>query len=230
MSQVRAVFFDAVGTLIHPDPVAPKVYADAARRFGSRYTEENIAKRFSGAFRRQEEIDRAAGWITSARRERERWQAIVRDVLDDVTDPEGCFEYLYAHFARPGSWRCLPETAPVLEGLRARDLFLGIASNFDERLFGIVRELPLLRLLADNVVVSSEVGFRKPATQFFQALCRQANLPADSILHVGDDPDNDYAGAREAGLAAVLFDPRDKNRSVFRRVRELAEVTAILVA
>ena len=52
---------------------------------------------------------------------------------------------------------------------------------------------------------------------------------AAQILHVGDDPGNDYAGAKAAGMAAVLFDPRDHyvDRAV-ARIRGLDEVTNFL--
>ena len=50
--EVRAVFFDAVGTLIHPQPSAAAVYAAVGRRFGTRRTEEEIAARFPTAFAR----------------------------------------------------------------------------------------------------------------------------------------------------------------------------------
>ena len=47
---VRAVVFDAVGTVIHPEPRAPVVYAEAARRFGSKRTVDEITPRFIAAF------------------------------------------------------------------------------------------------------------------------------------------------------------------------------------
>src|SRR5207302_1039003 len=51
-AEVRAVFFDAVGTLIHPEPPAGAVYAEVGRRHGSRLTAAEIARRFAAAFRR----------------------------------------------------------------------------------------------------------------------------------------------------------------------------------
>ncbi len=42
----RALFFDAVGTLIHPDPSAPAVYAAVARRYGSALDMDTITDRF----------------------------------------------------------------------------------------------------------------------------------------------------------------------------------------
>jgi putative hydrolase of the HAD superfamily len=206
---VGAVFFDAVGTLIHPQPAAADVYAAVGRRFGSQLELAVVAARFRAAFRRQEERDHAGGLRTDETREVARWRAIVGEVLDDVADPEGCFQALYTHFARAEAWRCDLEAEATLRALAARGYCLGVASNFDQRLHGIVAALPALRPVR-CVVISSEVGWRKPAPAFFEEMCRQAGLPAAQVLLVGDDVVNDYEGARTAGLPALLLDPRGK--------------------
>jgi putative hydrolase of the HAD superfamily len=206
MNFPRIIFFDAVGTLIHPEPSAPTVYASVGRRLGSRLDEAAIAVRFRAAFRRQEEADYAAGLRTNEEREIARWRAIVREVLDDIPDPEACFQELFTYFARPDAWRCVAETAEVLVALAARGHVLGIASNFDRRLRGLVESWPALRPIR-HLVISSEIGWRKPSGDFFAAMCRQAGSPPQQLIYVGDDLANDYEGARAAGLKAVLFDP-----------------------
>ena len=95
----RAVVFDAVGTLIHPDPPAAVVYSEVGKVFGSRLALDEIADRFRRAFAQQEEIDRVAGLHTSEEREVRRWRQIVRQVLDDVSDFESCFQQLFNHFS-----------------------------------------------------------------------------------------------------------------------------------
>lgn len=206
------VFFDAVGTLIHPDPPAPAVYAAVGHRFGSRLDEATIAARFRAAFRRQEDADHAGNLRTDEPREFARWQTIVREVLDDVPDIDGCFQELYAHFARPDAWRCESETAEVLATLAARGHVLGIASNFDHRLRGIVDNMPPLRPV-QYLVISSEIGWRKPAREFFAVMCRQAGSPPEQILYVGDDRVNDYEGARGGRLRSVLLGHQHGDRA-----------------
>jgi putative hydrolase of the HAD superfamily len=206
---VRAIFFDAVGTLIYPDPPAAEVYVRVGRSFGSRLERAAIATRFSAAFRRQEELDREKGWHTSEAREVERWRAIVGEVLDDVPDPEACFDVLYAYFHQPGAWRCEPDAGTTLAALDASGSVLGTASNFDHRLQGVVAGLPALRPLR-HIVVSSLVGWRKPAPEFFRGLGEVTGLPLEQILYVGDDRENDFAGALAVGMHALLLDPRGK--------------------
>lgn len=203
---IRAIYFDAVGTLIHPQPSAAEVYFDVGRRHGSNLPREAIAQRFRAAFDKQEELDRRNGWTSDEHREGQRWRSIVAEVLDDVNDPDACFAELYQHFAKPSAWRCDSAVGELLDALRAQGQQLGIASNYDHRLRTVVVGLEPLRSI-QHVIISSEVGWRKPASAFFAAVVRQAGVPATGILYVGDDRANDYDAALAAGLQAVLVDP-----------------------
>ena len=82
LTGIRAVVFDAVGTLIHPDPPAAEVYAAAGQRFGSRHAADAIRTRFRAAFAREEAVDHAAGHRTDDAREIRRWQAVVTGIGD----------------------------------------------------------------------------------------------------------------------------------------------------
>lgn len=223
---VRAVVFDAVGTVIHPRIRAPSVYAEVGRRFGSKRTAGEVAARFSAAFAREEAVDHANGLRTSEAREIERWQHIVAETLDDVADQESCFRELFQHFSRPEAWFCEADAAATLEALAHKGYSLGLASNYDRRLRSVVAGLAALRPL-QHLGISSEMGWRKPAPQFFVALCRAFDLPPASILYVGDDPANDYDGARAAGLHALLFDPQAKNSQ--REVTAIATLGEMIV-
>jgi putative hydrolase of the HAD superfamily len=202
---IRAVFFDAVGTLIEPHPGAVDVYFDAGRRHGSRLSREEIATRFRNAFCREDEFDRANGWRTDEAREERRWRDIVRFVLDDVSDSDSCFRELWDHFADPQSWRCLDGAEEVLAELERRGYLIGMASNFDGRLRKVAAAKTALRPVR-RLVVSSEVGRRKPSREFFEEVVRVSGVGANHILFVGDDPVNDEEGARAAQMRVLLLD------------------------
>lgn len=53
---------------------------------------------------------------------------------------------------------------------------------------------------------SADVGASKPDPAFFRAACRRAEVAPAQVLHVGDDPEKDLAGARAAGLRGLLLD------------------------
>ncbi len=202
-----------MGTLIYPDPPVGQVYLDAALRQGSRLTLLEIRERFNQAFRETERNDldsTAAGegaLTTSEDRELDRWRNIVIRVIDDVSAPERCFDELFAHFARPASWKCFDDTTETLSSLQRLGYRLALASNFDGRLHAVCAGIPALQPIAARVI-SSEVGHRKPSRLFFDALLKATGCRPDELLMVGDDYENDLVGAREAGIPAVLIDRR----------------------
>jgi putative hydrolase of the HAD superfamily len=199
---IRAVFFDAVGTLLHLSPSAVRVYAEAGAKFGLPLPIDVIRDRFQEAFRQQNTEDSRNGWATSEERELRRWRDIVRFVFqDDVTE---LFSNLWRYFAQPNAWRLFPETGEVLVQLSQRKLILGLASNFDRRLHTVAVGFPELTPLQFRLI-SSEIGWRKPSPNFFVELVRAADCEAAAVLYVGDDPANDYAGATAAGLQALML-------------------------
>src|SRR5206468_1905436 len=123
----------------------PLVYSQVGKRRGSRHDPDTIKTRFLRAFKQEEQTDRCFGWRTSEAREIERWRHIVANVLDDVSNPEDCFETLFEHFSRPKAWRCEPDTGKVLTELAQRGFVLGIASNYDSRLHKVMAGNPELR-------------------------------------------------------------------------------------
>jgi putative hydrolase of the HAD superfamily len=225
---IRGVLLDAVGTLIHPDPPASVVYADIGRKFGSRWTQAEIAKRFRAAFHHEEAEDWRDNLRTSEEREERRWRHIVSEVLDDVADKEECFRILFDHFAQPAAWRCEDETGPLLNTLAARGYGLGIASNYDRRLRSVVAGMPALALVK-HLIISAEVGWRKPAAEFFAAVSAKFELPPGELLFVGDDRANDYEGARSFGMQVILFDPQEKMiETDVVRIKSLSELLVML--
>ncbi|OWK47013.1 HAD family hydrolase [Fimbriiglobus ruber] len=219
---VRAVFFDAVGTVLHPEPGAPAVYADAAARYGISADPATVLERFRAAYLREEAVDARTGWATSEARELARWQTIVRETLPGA--PAECFDLLYQHFANPAGWRVPDRAAEVFAALTSRGLILGLASNYDSRLDTVLAGRHELAALRDRVVVSSRLGVRKPGAAFFQHLLRVAACEPGEMLYVGDDRDNDFDGAAAAGLRAVLLDPKNRHPDVTPRITALTDL------
>ena len=59
--------------------------------------------------------------------------------------------------------------------------------------------------LLDAVVTSASVGVRKPGVAIFQRALEVSGARADQAVHVGDSVEDDVAGARAAGIEAVLI-------------------------
>ena len=221
---IRAVFFDAVGTLLFPRTPVARTYAEHAGRHGADLTEDQVRRGFRPAFARQDQLDRAAGWRTDEARERARWRAVVADVLPGA-DAERCFAGLWEWYADPAAWTVHAEAGHALRELSGRGLAVGIGSNFDARLLPLVDHFPELGPARGRCVISSLVGWRKPAPEFFEALAATVGCEPARVLYVGDDLENDYAGATAAGMRAALLDPA-ADPSAPGRIRCLRDLTA----
>ncbi|HYV35216.1 MAG TPA: HAD-IA family hydrolase [Gemmataceae bacterium] len=225
--RIRAVVFDAVGTLLHPEPSAAIVYTEVGHLFGSGLDVATVRRLFREAFGRQEQIDRVAGWRTSETRELERWRAIVAEVLHDVADKEACFAALFEHFSQPSNWRCEAAAKGLFATLRQRGIEVAMASNFDRRLRSVAAGIEAMVDL-QKFVISSEIGWRKPAPQFFAAVCSAVEAAPQNVLIVGDDLVNDYQGAMAAGCHAVLFAPDGNKPDYVRCCHNLENIVDLL--
>lgn len=203
----RWVAFDAVGTLLVPEPSVPVVYYAAGQRHGSRLDLAAVAEGFARIYRQRASPELLDRLQTSEDNERIWWQRVVREVFPDVADPIALHADLHEHFARPDAWRLCEDGAAAIESLLSRGIHVALASNFDARLHAIGAGHPGLKSIEVRVV-SSEVGWRKPARKFYAALALACRARPDEILMVGDDWECDVHAARDAGFSALLIDRR----------------------
>lgn len=246
MAPPRLVLFDAVGTLLHPEPHVADAYLVAGQRWGSQRDRATVAERFRAALRRYggeaivpsydgrpAQRQRAARGVTNERRERQRWQAIVSYVFDDVPQHgRAIYEQLWQHFADPRHWRLDAELATVWRELGHRGYALGIASNFDERLVAVCEGHPPLGSTS-HLYYSSQLGFVKPDVRFYRAIERRAGFRPDEILIVGDDLLHDVQAPRSAGWQSLLLDPLPQSEPTavpadVPRIARLADLLSLL--
>ncbi|MBI1344982.1 HAD-IIIA family hydrolase [bacterium] len=203
-SSISWIAFDAVGTLITPQPSVAEAYTRVGQRHGSQLDCETVRARFRSAFAASQTacFPPERRGQTSEGEEWSRWQWIVSEVLPDVQDPEGCFQELWDHFADPQHWAIYPEVTGVITELQRRGYRCAIASNFDARLHGLLKSLPVL---ADcgPCLVSSEVGYRKPAEGFYRTLLERCEAAPPELLMVGDDFSADVEAPRALGMSAI---------------------------
>ncbi|TKS57904.1 MAG: hypothetical protein EWM72_03382 [Nitrospira sp.] len=220
MSQsIRVVFFDAANTLFHVDGSVAEIYLQHAVQFGFSQTPGSLAaveQAFSRAFQEAPPPIFAATEPAQIKQsERLWWFDIVHNVFYRVGMFErfdDFFERVFQVFEDPGSWRLFPETASTLTQLRARGVELGIISNFDSRLFSVMRGLGIEQAF-DTVTISSLAQAAKPAPKIFQLALDKHAVDPEEALHVGDSLRDDVEGATKAGLHAVLLDRQGGHQS-----------------
>ena len=198
---VDLILFDAVKTLIDPNPRVVTTYQTVAAELGQLISEEDLLPRFAIAFTTVTFYrNRATGGATNEELEMEFWRCVVENVFEDypTVDAEAAFERLWQHFAEAKHWRLFDDVLPTLTELRRRGYRLGIASNFDSRLIGICKNLPPLDQIED-LFVSSRVGWVKPADGFYAEVQRTTGIDPARILMVGDHQENDVTAPQRHG-------------------------------
>jgi putative hydrolase of the HAD superfamily len=205
---IRAVTFDAAGTLIAPREPVGATYARLAAAHGIAAE----AATLDGAFRRAFAAAPPMAFPEATpneipQLERRWWRAVVADTLGQSAAGrpsfEACFDALFAHYASASAWALFADAPPALRALRDRGLRIGVISNFDGRLPGI---LDGLGVAADAVVWSTRAGAAKPARAIFAAAASALGVPLDELCHAGDDVAADVRGAEAAGARALHVD------------------------
>jgi putative hydrolase of the HAD superfamily len=202
---LSAVLLDALGTLVALQPPAPRLRDELLARFGVTVTvdvaETAIAAEI-GYYRAHLNEGRDADSLAALRL---RCAAVLREALGPavqgrVPDGSGLLDALLA------SLRFEP-FADALEALprwRAAGRRVVVVSNWDVSLHVVLDRVGLGGQL-DAIVTSAEAGARKPDVAIFDRALRLAGVPASEAVHVGDSVAEDVAGARRAGIEAVLL-------------------------
>jgi putative hydrolase of the HAD superfamily len=216
---IRAILFDAAGTLFYLTKTVGDHYAYVGREVGLNLDGQQLERAFHSVWQqmpRRPAIDGPRenddkGW----------WRELIGRVFDEVApslselDRDNFFEIAYEHFAEAGVWQLYPEVPEVLEQLRPR-FQLAVVSNFDGRLRFILQHLGISNYFR-HIFISSELGADKPDPEIFRRAVQGMHLDANEVLHVGDDPERDWKAAAAAGLSVFRLDrPRNSLRDLLK--------------
>ncbi|QPG72394.1 HAD family hydrolase [Mycolicibacterium mucogenicum DSM 44124] len=136
----------------------------------------------------------------------------------------------------PNQGDLYPDALECVAAVRRVGLIVGIAGNQPE---SIEEMLAAAGLEADFVASSAAWGVSKPDPAFFARLVAEADVPAETILYVGDRLDNDVLPARAAGMRTVfvrrgpwghIHALKDEAALADMRVDSLRELAALLSA
>jgi len=211
MSRPRVIFFDAVGTLFGVQGSVGAVYGELARPFGVDVNPELLNLAFFQTFRAATPM--AFPGVSAddiAEREYAWWWAIAAEtfqsagVLNRFTDFSTFFNRLYDHFATADPWIVYPDTLTTLTHWQNQGVELGILSNFDSRIHRVLTALELSPFFT-SVTISTEVGAAKPNPKVFAAALAKHSCSPSDAWHIGDSLQEDYEGAKAAGLRGILL-------------------------
>jgi REG-2-like HAD superfamily hydrolase len=213
---VRALFVDAVGTLLKPRAPVALTYAQFARKHGHEADPARVQVAFRAALRARRPSPDMCEAPTpppplQAGDGRAFWREVVAESLS-VRD-EALFEDLYLHYASPKAWWIPRDALEALGTLSRQGVRLAIVSNFDTRLREVYQRLALDRLFS-ALICSAEVEVEKPHPEIFRTACRVVGIEPHEAVHLGDDPLADLEGASRAGLYGLLHEDDDAWRTL----------------
>jgi len=225
-------FFDAFGTLIYPEPDAATVYYELSRKHGDTRSRSTIADALQKAL--SQHLGEKSGGPTDLAHEVARWKTVVESVFDQLPNRNKLFDELWNYFADAAHWRIFPDVLDAFKSLHRAEIEIGVATNFDQRIHALCNGLSPLNKLP-FVFSSVDLGWRKPALEFFQEVSLRSGFGANELWLVGDDLELDVIPALQSGWHTVLM-RRNQPQSVVTMadgtlsINSLARLPTILLS
>jgi len=208
---VGTVFFDFGGTLARTwvsDGLAPgELWARTLGREGLAVAPAELSRAMAAT-----DLELSGQIYRYVGRTSEFWDLYDSTVLGRLGIEDRADELLQLvrrEFEQASRGSLFPETRAVLEELRHRGLSLGVISNHNDGLRGILAYHGLDRLFA-TVTYSQEVGAEKPDRRVFERALDRAGRSPREAMHVGDSWEADYLGAAAVGMRAVWLNRRGR--------------------
>ncbi|MDZ7963184.1 MAG: HAD family hydrolase [Aulosira sp. DedQUE10] len=217
MERPKVIFLDAVGTLIGVKGSVGEVYSQIAQEFDVEVSADTLNKTFIESFKAAPPpIFPDADSQDILQREFDWWRIIALNtfegagVLKQFSDFSAFFSELYIHFGTAEPWFVYPDVLPALINWRRMGIELGVLSNFDSRIYSVLQSLGLRDFFA-SITISTQARAAKPDPQIFAIALEKHNCPPESAWHIGDSPEEDYHGAKAAGLRGILINREQKS-------------------
>jgi putative hydrolase of the HAD superfamily len=230
---IEAVTFDVTHTLIH-SPRLGEIYAEVLCRHGMEIDGEEAGRLIPVVWQELSCSADPGHDRFSAHPEGERgWWLRFLERMCELREapPPSRFAAaeLFHRFGTAAAWEIYPEVPEALGALARSGVRLGVVSNWDHRLPGLLAKLGLARLLG-SITYSEKAGVEKPDKRIFlQALAELGVEPA-AALHVGDGRLEDVEGAVAAGMKALhltrRFLGKDMGGGDLRDLARLPELVA----
>ncbi len=206
MNQIKAIGFDLFNTLITWEPGA---LSDALTRLAGSLAQMGLCpeyEQFKKAY-----LKAALGFIKRANKEGKEthnrfWisaalQTMGYDIGPDdprISPAVDAYFSTFLDFCHP-----IPGTIEMLETLKG-EYRLGLLSNFTHAPAALkIIDHVGLGPYFDVVLISGQIGYRKPHALTFNRLIESLGVDGGDVLYVGNDPEADINGALRAGLQPV---------------------------
>lgn len=233
LKRFKLITFDCTNTLLHfKYPVADK-YLQTAESLGvpTGQFDKNLMKaNFRKSFKELNQTHPNFGRRSISYQN--WWQQLVINVFMNSTDKpfnrkllEPVALKLINQYKTRECWETFKKSNELITAMKDAGKIVGVISNFDPRLHDLLHDLELPKF--DFVVTSYEAGVEKPSPEIFDYARKLSGidcLPSES-LHIGNELEKDYDGARNASWSAILVNSEAADVNLnFRNVEEFFDV------
>jgi putative hydrolase of the HAD superfamily len=133
-------------------------------------------------------------------------EAMFREIQSDLPWAKAPTLEAIASYWYTVSAQCMQlrdDVVATLEALQERGYALGIITNGKTDVQNATIDAVKIRSYFATIVISEASGVRKPDPEIFNLALSRLNQPANVAMYIGDNPDADIQGARNAGLVSV---------------------------
>ncbi|HUV61727.1 MAG TPA: HAD family hydrolase [Thermoplasmata archaeon] len=209
--ELDGIFFDLGGTLVDTTVPRELIWSEVLQGRGCevdivaiagalRVVDRELDERFASI----QGMDEGPFWLEYNRKVLARLGLELRaeEVVQDLS------ESMSRMVLDDGNWKDFADVRPLLDGLGNLDIEVGLISNATELARRVLRRLELEKYF-EPVIISCEVGHRKPSREIFDIALDESGVAASRAIYIGDKPAVDIVGATNAGMNAVLIDRGD---------------------
>jgi REG-2-like HAD superfamily hydrolase len=230
---VKAVTFDCAETLVQVFWSPGRFAVECAGRIGLDVGDDRAAAEYERLLQERWPQFLEANLTRDPDRGDEFWRSLTSTWLTRLRRSdegvERVFEVAQEILFAPDSrmFVLFDDVLPVMETLEGQGLRLAVISNWDYSLHRVLRSKGIYDRF-EQVVASLEEGVEKPDPRLFQLTLDRLGVAPDEVLHVGDNPVDDFEGAKAAGMHAAWLDRGRRSRvgHIIPSLKDLPEVLA----
>jgi len=216
-TRINTIFFDVGRTLLRPSLSEGLVFSEEAARFGVALDPEMVSQNIPRMYEFYEQMyQQDESFWADEGRALAVWTKMYEFLCSlagvEVVHHAAIAQNVHRRYFSAESWEAYDDVVPVLEKLQYRGYRMGVISNWDSTLEGIIEGLSLAPFF--ELVISSTVAqLHKPMPEIFCLALERMGVSSSQAMHVGDHPSADVEGARAAGMTPVLIDRRGATHS-----------------
>jgi len=232
----RAVFLDAGETLLSPHPSFEEVFCNVLADCGHEVIPRDISEAWGSLISDLTDyLDQTgmSAWSTSPEASRQFWGMLYARLLAGLDVPDAdqkLAEAIYSRFTQYDSYRLFDDSRPALTALRGAGLAVGLISNFEGWLEGMLTQMGVADSF-DHMIISGKEGLEKPDPAIFHLALERGGVRAAETAYIGDHLRLDVEASEAVGMTGILLDRKGRHRGFEgHRIESLSDLLPLLEA